>query len=234
MTNDLARPPRLARVPDGADPQAAAGKAASGDNQDASRPGGRRYRRRPGGRRYRSGRPPARPMPGGLQDRPADQQPAAEPTSFPALASAPWALVRMFTVCLVSCLLAGWLHLYLIAGLGFCVGCVLATRYTRRNALLYVVISLPVIFLAAALAAQLATAAGGGTHHTVVSALVGTVLTLADVAPWLLAGTAGGLGIALFRGLPQCVRDLRADASGRTERRNAAGADSHSRDDPAN
>jgi hypothetical protein len=137
----------------------------------------------------------------------------------------------MFAVCLAGCLLAAWLHLLLIAGLGYCAACILATRYARRDALLHVVISMPAILLVAVLGAQLAMAASGGIHRSVASALAGTVLTLVAAAPWLLAGTAGGLVIALFRGLPQCVRDLRRDAAGRTEWPGRGGPDGTSRDD---
>jgi hypothetical protein len=44
--------------------------------------------------------------------------------------------------------------------------------------------------------------------------LEGTFLTLANVAPWLLAGTAICLGIAMVQGLPECVRALRAGLRG--------------------
>jgi len=133
----------------------------------------------------------------------------------------------MFAVCFVSCLLAAWLHLDLIAGLGFCAGCVLATRYTRPGVLLHVVLSLPVIFLVAELVTELITAWGGTGHRTVLSVLEGTLLTLAAVAPWLFAGTTIGFVIAMFRGLPQCVRDLRAESRGadRPEARHGSGPD---------
>jgi len=38
--------------------------------------------------------------------------------------------------------------------------------------------------------------------------VLGSVVTLADVAPWLAAGMILTLVIALFRGLPRCIRDL--------------------------
>ena len=40
-------------------------------------------------------------------------------------------------------------------------------------------------------------------------------LTLSTAAPWLFGGLAGALLIATVRGLPQCVRDLRAHLAGR-------------------
>jgi hypothetical protein len=170
------------------------------------RPGGRRYRASQArGRRYRPERPAVPSAP------PAQQRPWVEISSFPSLASASMALARMFAVSLAGCLLAAWLHIALIAGLGFCAGCVLATRYARRQAQLPVVLSMPVTFLAALVFAELVIPGGGSGHRTVLSVFEGTVLTLAAVAPLLFAGTAVGLGIALFRGLPQCIRELRTE-----------------------
>jgi hypothetical protein len=122
------------------------------------------------------------------------------------------ALARMFVVSLAGCLLAAWLHIALIAGLGFCAGCVLATRYSRRQVQLHVVLSIPAIFLAALVVAELVIPGAGSGHRTMLSVFEGTVLTLAAVAPLLFAGTAIGVGIALFRGLPQCIRELRTEA----------------------
>jgi hypothetical protein len=118
----------------------------------------------------------------------------------------------MLAVCLVTCLLAAWRQLDVLAGLGFCAGCVLAPVYARRAAQLRVAVSAPVIFLLAEIAAQSVTAPGSSGHSSGVLVLEGTVLALADVAPWLFAGTAMCFVIAMFRGLPQCVRDLRTGA----------------------
>ena len=49
------------------------------------------------------------------------------------------------------------------------------------------------------------------TGNKLVAIAEGTVLTLADVAVWLLVGMAASLIIAWFRGLPRCVRDLRGN-----------------------
>jgi hypothetical protein len=48
----------------------------------------------------------------------------------------------------------------------------------------------------------------------VFSVLEGTVLTLAGVAPWLFAGTIACVVIAMTRGLPDCVRQLREEQGG--------------------
>jgi hypothetical protein len=68
--------------------------------------------------------------------------------------------------------------------------------------------------LLAEIIAQVATAQGSSSRGTVISVLEGTLLTLADVAPWLFAGTVICLVAAMVRGLPQCVRDLRAGLRG--------------------
>src|SRR5260370_9280606 len=41
------------------------------------------------------------------------------------------ALLCMLALCLVTCLLAAWRQLDVLAGLGFCAGCVLAPVYAR-------------------------------------------------------------------------------------------------------
>jgi hypothetical protein len=129
----------------------------------------------------------------------------------------------MLLLCLVTCLLAAWRQLDLLAGLGFCAGCVLAPVYARRAAQLRVAISAPVVFLVAELIAQSLTAPGNFGHGAVLSVLEGTLLALAAVAPWLFAGTAVCIVIAMFRGLPQCVRDLRTGPVVRSASRSKPG-----------
>ncbi len=140
-----------------------------------------------------------------------DRRPAA---SFRSHVTKRGALLGMFAVCLVACLLAAWLHADAVAGVGFVVTGILAPVYARQNALLHIVISAPVIFLLAEIITQLITAPGTSGRNSVISVLEGTFLTLADVAPWLFAGTIVCIGIAMTRGLPQCVRDLRAGLRG--------------------
>jgi hypothetical protein len=76
------------------------------------------------------------------------------------------------------------------------------------------VIAVPAVFATAEVLAQFATQSGG-RHGLALPVAGGTLLTLAAVAPWLFAGTAVVVTIALFRGLPRCVRELRANLSGR-------------------
>ncbi len=125
------------------------------------------------------------------------------------------ALAAMFIMFLLADLGAGWLHMVALTGFGFAAGCAAAAGRTRRQDLLLVATSPPAIFLAAVTAGELIT-----LHLDHVAASPGLVLadiflTLSTAAPWLFGGLAGALLIATVRGLPQCVRDLRAQLTGR-------------------
>jgi hypothetical protein len=170
--------------------------------------------RRTGGRRYKAGHPPP-------QRRRTYRQPSVQATPFPAGLGVWGILAGLFACCLASCLLAAWLHLIVLAGLGFCVGCGLAVWFCQPAALLRVVLAVPTVFVLAEVLAQLATLHGHGRHGLALPVAAGTLLTLAAVAPWLFSGTAGAVAIALFRGLPRCVRDLRAALRGRAPRAQA-------------
>jgi hypothetical protein len=124
------------------------------------------------------------------------------------------AVLAMFALFFLSTLIAGWLHLALLTGLGFIAGCALAARYSRRDALLAVVVTPPLIFMIALVFAELLTSHADTVRHTLTSAAEGIILTLAAVAPWLFCGVIVGLVIALFRGLPQCVRNLGTELRG--------------------
>jgi hypothetical protein len=114
----------------------------------------------------------------------------------------------------VGTLAAGWLHLEVLAGLSFVAGCALAPWYSRRDALLTVVVTPPLIFMASLVIAELLTSHADTVRHSLTSAAEGIVLTLAGVAPWLFCGVVIGLIVALLRGLPQCVRDMGAELRG--------------------
>lgn len=116
----------------------------------------------------------------------------------------------MLVLSLVACLLAAWLGSDVLAGIGFCAGCVLAPIYARREAQLQIVVSAPVIFLAAVVVTQALTAQGNSGHGRILSVLEGTLLTLAGVAPWLFAGTIACIGMSMLNGLQECVRELRS------------------------
>jgi hypothetical protein len=126
------------------------------------------------------------------------------------------AIVGMFGLCLGATLLASVLHLEVLVGLGFCLACVLAPAYAARQAMLEVVTAPPIIFVLAVIIVQSLTAQGDSSHASMLSVLEGTTLTLAAVAPWLFAGTVLCVFIAIRRGLPRCVRDLRTGLRGET------------------
>ncbi len=120
------------------------------------------------------------------------------------------ALLAMAALFFLGTLAAAGLGWNWLAGLAFVAGSAAAARYTNRRDLLAVTVSPPLLFLCALAAARLVTASG----HLAVSVAAGTLLTLAGVAPWLFAGVAVNLVIAMVRGLPGCVRDLRRDLRG--------------------
>jgi hypothetical protein len=121
------------------------------------------------------------------------------------------AVLLMLAVFLVGNLIAVPVQVPWLGGLGYAAGCLLAVAYTRREALLIVVTTPPAIFLAALVAAELITAGS----HTALATTEGTLLTLAAVAPWLFGCTIACLIAGLVRGLPRCIRDLRAQLNGR-------------------
>jgi hypothetical protein len=151
-----------------------------------------------------------------VRPRPVNARAEVRVSTFRSRVTARGALLGMFVICLLACLLAAWRQLDTLAGAGFIAGCVLVPVYARREAMLHVMISVPAVFLLAEVVTQALTAQGSSSHGSVLSVLEGTFLTLADVAPWLLAGTALCAGIAMCRGLPQCMRKLRADLRGET------------------
>ena len=136
-------------------------------------------------------------------------------------------MLLVFVVCdlLAAHLSWGWL-----TGAGYALGALAAVAYARREALLLVVTTPPVLFLVALVGAELATAKGS----TVLATAEGTALALATSAPWLFAGTVACVVAALARGLPQCVRDFKVELSGmgaqaryeQTARSRSAGAGS--------
>jgi hypothetical protein len=113
----------------------------------------------------------------------------------------------MFSLFFPGTLTSGWLHVPSLSGLSFVAGCLLAGLVTRREDMLLVVTIPPVVFLASAIVVAAVSSSGGG----VLAAVSGIALTLAGAALYLFIGEAAILVISLFRGLPRCVRELRAD-----------------------
>ena len=120
----------------------------------------------------------------------------------------------MFWLFFLGMLVADWAHLAVLTGVSFVAGCTLAAWSTKRDGLLAVVASPPLIFLIALVITEGLTTHAAGARRTIESAGEGTILTLAGVAPWLLGGVIVGLIVATARGLPQCVRDLAAELRG--------------------
>ncbi len=177
---------------------------------------------RQGGRPSASGRPSARLSAPGVPGRirelvlgTADgSRRLAVPGGSVVRVTARGALVGMFALCFAGSLLAYLLHLEVLIGIGFCAACVLAPTYAVRSALLEVVTAPPVTFLLAVIIMQGLTAQGDSNHASMLSVLEGTLLTLAAIAPWLFAGTVLCVVIAIRRGLPECLRELRAGVRG--------------------
>jgi hypothetical protein len=151
----------------------------------------------------------------------AARRAAGRRAPFPSLAGRPHltargAMVAMFGLFFLTSLVSGWLGLGVLTGLGYAAGCVLAPLYVRERAMLQVVVAPPTLFLATVVVVQVLTAQGAGKHGKALSVVEGTALTLAATAPWLLAGTALGVVLAMRRGLPGGVRqfwaELREDA----------------------
>lgn len=141
---------------------------------------------------------------------PAGSQPAARAGAVRPRVTTRGVLGAFFALCLVSCLIAAWRQFDIVAGLAYLAGCLAAPVYVRREAQLQIVIAPPVLFLLAVLMTQVLTAQGSSSHASMLSVLEGTLLMLAATAPWLFAGAAGCVAVAMFRGLPDCVRELRA------------------------
>jgi hypothetical protein len=123
------------------------------------------------------------------------------------------AVLLMFVVFGVGNLTGAGLQAWWLAGVSYAAGCLLAVGYARRDTLLLVVTTPPLIYLGTLVIAELVTAQGG----TVLATAEGTLLALAAVSPWLVASTAGCLIVALMRGLRQSIRHLSAELDGRAE-----------------
>ena len=141
----------------------------------------------------------------------------------PARLTGRGAVFAMAGIYLIGLLLAAWLGWAVLAGLAFVAGCVLAARYAASTALLTVVVSPPLLFLGAVILVSAMTGPGG----LFMSIVVGSVVTLASVALWLAVGMVLTVIIAMFRGLPGCIRDLRRDL--RASRRRRSGRPSRVR-----
>lgn len=163
------------------------------------------------------------PVPGRTAAAPGQ---AAEATAAAAAGprlTARGAAVALFLLCFLGILAARWLGQDLLAGASFAVAAVLTAACTKRSDLLQVVVSPPAVFTLAVICAKAVTPQGS----LLLSTAEGTLLTLAETAPWLIGGMAVCVIIALARGLRANARalsaDLRADPSRRGGPARAAG-----------
>ena len=124
------------------------------------------------------------------------------------------ALVVMFALFLVGLAVSGWLHWGILPGLVFVAGSCLAAARTQRADLLAVAVSPPALFLLAVVCTKALGSAG-----SVLSTAEGTLITLANTAPWLLAGTLLSLIVAFSRGVWDNVRTLGKELRGDPTRR---------------
>jgi hypothetical protein len=133
--------------------------------------------------------------------------PAEQPHAQPARLTGRGAVLGMAVMFTVGLLVASWLGVTMVAGSFFVLGCGLAAWYTRPADLLTVVLTPPLLFSGALIVVEALTASGS----LLLSVAAGSVVVLASLALWLAAGLVVTVAIALSRGLPQCIRDLRRD-----------------------
>ncbi|MEU9839098.1 DUF6542 domain-containing protein [Actinomadura sp. NPDC048032] len=115
-------------------------------------------------------------------------------------------IVVMFAAGVLCGLLSRWFGVPLLAGAGFAIGCALAAFATRPADLLTLVVSPPLVFLAATLTVVLVTTLGDGSLLRGVT--VGVFTALAATAPWLFFGTLLVVVICLARGVLTNAREL--------------------------
>ncbi|WP_084957299.1 DUF6542 domain-containing protein [Thermoactinospora rubra] len=102
--------------------------------------------------------------------------------------------------------LTGWPSL---VGVVFLTGSVLGVALVNPRELLTVVVTPPLVFFCGTLVVELGTALGSPSIGQ--SLLVGLFTALSAGAPWLFAGSAAVLAVAMRRGLRDNVRDLREE-----------------------
>lgn len=111
-------------------------------------------------------------------------------------------VVVMFAACFLGLLIADWANWEELADAVFFMASSLTAYYVRPGSLLPVAVSPPLLFFGAMALEKLAIASG------TLAAAEGTLVMLAGAAPWLFAGTALTVGIALLRGLTHEIRAL--------------------------
>lgn len=118
-------------------------------------------------------------------------------------------MLGIFGVCFSGLVISDWLHWGMLTGGAFVVASGVAAVKTQRTDLLTIAVSPPALFLAAVLCGKALLSSG-----SVLSTTEGTLITLANTAPWLIAGTVLSLIIAFSRGLWDNVRVLGKELRG--------------------
>jgi hypothetical protein len=118
-------------------------------------------------------------------------------------------MLGIFVVCFVGLVISDWLHWGVLTGGAFVAASCAAAARTKRTDLLPIAVSPPALFLAAVVCGKALLSSG-----SVLSTAEGTLITLANTAPWLIAGTLLSLIIAFSRGLWGNVRVLSQDLRG--------------------
>jgi hypothetical protein len=112
--------------------------------------------------------------------------------------------VAVFALCFLGVITSDWLGWGLLTGISFVAACALAAARTQRGDLLTVAVAPPALFLIAVIFGKALTSSGG----LLLSTTEGTIITLSNTAPWLIAGTVLNLIIGFSRGLWGNVRAL--------------------------
>jgi hypothetical protein len=118
-------------------------------------------------------------------------------------------VLAVFSACFTGLLISNWLNWGELADAVFFMASSLTAYYVRPGSLLPVVVSPPLLFLAASLASSAVTASG------MLSGVEGLLVTLAGAAWWMLAGMMLTVAIALVRGLRTEIRTLLAELRAR-------------------
>ncbi|HSZ38885.1 MAG TPA: DUF6542 domain-containing protein [Trebonia sp.] len=111
-------------------------------------------------------------------------------------------VVIVFGTCFLGLLIADWAHWEEFAYAVFFMASSLTAYYVRPGSLLAVAVSPPLLFFGATLLEEMLTASG------TLDIFEGILVTLAEAAWWLFAGTALTVAIALVRGLRREVVSL--------------------------
>ncbi|MBN6051302.1 hypothetical protein JYK22_05100 [Nonomuraea sp. RK-328] len=119
------------------------------------------------------------------------------------------AVVLALAVTVAAYVLAGQLDLPFLVGAAFVAASLLGVLLVNPRDLLSLVVTPPLVFFAATLVVEFVRALGSA--NLAQSLAIGLYTSLSAGAPWLFAGSAVVLGVALRRGLRDNVRELREE-----------------------